>query len=61
MQIKPIYALTPREIRELARHAADRGERIKDVNPYPRGSNPRLVFSRAYVHRAIELRPSGAR
>lgn len=57
MHVKPISALTTREIRDLAVHAAERGERIKDVNPFSRRSVGRAVFSRAFARRAAELRP----
>lgn len=60
MQIKPIASLTSLEVVDLARQAAERGERIKDVNPFPRGTLQRRAFTRAYVQRALELRPHAA-
>ena len=57
MHIRPIASLTAADLRELAVHAAERGERIKDVNPFPHGTPQRRDFSRAYVARALELRP----
>lgn len=58
--IKPLHALAPSEIRDLATHAAERGERLKDVNPFPRGTTARAVFSRAFARRAADLRPYSA-
>jgi hypothetical protein len=60
VQIKPIASLTSAEVLELARHAAERGERIKDVNPFARGTPLRTVFSCAFAKRALELRPHAA-
>lgn len=57
MHVRPISTLTAAEIRDLATHAAERGERIKDVNPFPRRTLQRRAFTRAYVRRALELRP----
>jgi hypothetical protein len=55
--IRRLSTLNAREIRDLAANAAERGERIKDVCPFPRGSISRRVFSRAFAQRAAELRP----
>jgi hypothetical protein len=60
MQVKRINALTLAEVRDLAAHTAERGERIKDVNPFARGTLPREVFTRAFVQRAADLRPFAA-
>lgn len=56
MQIKALDSLTHPEVRELARHAADRGDCFKDANPFPKGSISRGVFDRAYLKRAAHLR-----
>ncbi|RYF59462.1 MAG: hypothetical protein EOO27_09235 [Comamonadaceae bacterium] len=55
MHVKPISALTSAEIHDLAVHAAERGERVEDVNPFPQGSRQNLDFARAFNQRAAEL------
>ncbi|VTU38419.1 hypothetical protein H4CHR_04420 [Variovorax sp. PBS-H4] len=56
MHIRPIKTLPLPEVADLGRFAAERGERIKDANPFPRGTPRRAQFSRAYARRALELR-----
>lgn len=55
MQIKPITALSEAEAIDLATHAAERGERIEDVNPFPEGTVLHAIFARAFAARAADL------
>ncbi|WP_213956308.1 hypothetical protein [Variovorax sp. dw_954] len=57
MEVKPISALTRAEICDLATHAAERGERIEDVNPFPEWTRNHVVFTNAFVKREAVLRP----
>lgn len=59
--VKPIADLTDGEVRELAVCAAERGERIEDVNPFTGSTHARLhaLFEKAFREREADLQPAG--
>lgn len=57
MHIRPLAQLSDREIGELARAAADRGEAHDGANPYDAGTAQRAAFKRAYEERERDLQP----
>lgn len=56
--VKPIDSLTDAEIRDLARAAAERGERIEDVNPFT-AAHARRTYEQAFREREADLQPAG--
>ena len=58
MHIKPLADLTDAEIHELGSCAAERGERIEDVNPFTAG-HAHDLFEEAFRQREAELQPAG--
>lgn len=58
-QIKSIHTLTDTEVRDLAAHAAERGERVEDVNPFTAGTHAHTVFAEAFHEREADLQPAG--
>ncbi|MFM9424370.1 hypothetical protein RCH10_000798 [Variovorax sp. GrIS 2.14] len=55
MHVTPIERLTPEQVRDIARHAAERGERLEDANPFASGSPQRLTFASAFQLCARDL------
>jgi hypothetical protein len=53
--IKPIEQVGHDEIVELARAAADRGESLRDANPFAPGTSQHLSFTHWYWARHREL------
>jgi hypothetical protein len=53
--VKPISALTHAEMHDLAIHAAERGECVEDVNPFPDGTPEHRLFAAAFEQRATDL------
>lgn len=51
MHIRPLSQLTDREIGEIARAAADRGESHEHANPFQLGTTQRTTFERAFQER----------
>ncbi len=57
--VKPLGSLTDHEIHELAVCAAERGERIEDVNPFTAGTHAHARFEQAFRQREADLQPAG--
>ena len=53
--VKPLHALTRDEVRDLATHAADRGERLEEANPFGPADLNHVLFTTAFARRADEL------
>lgn len=56
MNVIPIHALSTAQVRDIASHAAERGERIEDANPYTTGTTQHAIFVSAFNVRAADLR-----
>lgn len=54
--IKPLHALSRDEVRDLATHAAERGECLEQANPFGSADLNHVLFTTAFVRRADELR-----
>ena len=48
MHVTSIDRLSNAQIHDLARHAAERGERLEDANPFALGTPQRLSFDSAF-------------
>ncbi len=59
MQVRPLSSLTDGEVHDLAIHAAERGERVEDANPFPAGARQHAVFVDAFERHAADLQPAG--
>jgi hypothetical protein len=59
-QIKPIAQLSPDEIADLARAAADNGEPLLAANLFAPGTTQHDTFSREYRRRRRELSEAAA-
>ena len=59
MHIRSLSKLTDAEVRDLGRHAAERGERVEDVNPFTAGTHAHTVFAEAFHEREADLQPAG--
>ena len=55
MDVTPIDRLSTAQIDDLAIHAAERGERLEDANPFAPGSPQRLTFASAFQRCARDL------
>lgn len=58
MQVRPLSSLTDAEVHDLATHAAERGERVEDANPFPAHAPHHAVFAAAFAQRAADLQPA---
>lgn len=58
MHIRSLSTLDHREVVALAQAAADRGEGVEDVNPFPPSCWRHRVFADAHAQRTGELQPT---
>ncbi len=54
-QIKPLTSLTAAEAADLGACAAERGDSVKDANPFAQGTVLHIAFIQGFDHRAEEL------